>query len=104
MKTLMISVLAVALFAFAGQSASAMDSMHGSMMMHGMMMPKCAAGDSVVGVNTLTHKYMTHGQMQMKMAGMSDSKIHAMMMTKHVKMMCMSKAKAMGATMMKPSM
>ncbi len=73
----------------------AMDSMQSS-----MMMPKCATGDPVVGVNMMTKKYMTYDQMKMKMAGMSDSQMHAMMMKNQVKMMCKSKANAMGGTMM----
>ncbi len=75
------------------------DSMHAS-----MMMPKCAAGDPVVGVNTATKMYMTHDQMKAKMAGMSDSAMHAMMMKNHVALMCMSKAKSMGASKMMPKM
>jgi hypothetical protein len=74
--------------------AGAMDSMHSSMMM------KCATGDPVVGLNTMTKKYMSDDQMKMKTAGMSDSQMHAMMMKNHVKMMCKSKADAMGGTMM----
>ncbi len=75
--------------------AGAMDSMHSS-----MMMTKCATGDPDVGLNTMTKKYMSHDQMKMKVAGMSDSQMHAMMMKNHVKMMCKSKADAMGGTMM----
>jgi len=72
-----------------------MDSMQGSM----MMKPSCSAGDPVVGVNTMKMMYMSHDQMKMKMAGMSDSQAHAMMMKNHVKLMCKSKAMAMGAKM-----
>jgi hypothetical protein len=45
---------------------------------------------------------MTHDQMKAKMAGMSQSQMHDMMMKNHVKMMCASQAKAMGGKMMKP--
>jgi len=99
MKTLVWSAFATALFAVSVQSAGAMDSMHSS-----MMMPKCAAGDSVVGVNTMSKMYMTHDQMKMKMAGMSRSQMHTMMMKKHVKLMCMSAANTMGAKMMSSKM
>jgi hypothetical protein len=60
-------------------------------------MPKCAAGDSVVGVNTTTKMYMTKSQMMAKSAGMSQSEKQAMMAKHHVKMMCKSEATAMGA-------
>jgi hypothetical protein len=94
-----ISAAFVALTLTFSVPAGAMDSMQSS-----MMMPKCATGDPVVGVNTMTKKYMTHDQMKMKMAGMSDSQMHAMMMKHHVKMMCKSNADAMGGTMMKSKM
>jgi hypothetical protein len=96
MKAVTLSIFAVALVAFSSHSTQAMDSMHSSM----MMMPSCASGDPVVGMNMMKKMYMTHDQMKMKMAGMSDSQMHAMMMKNHVKMVCMSKAKAMGARMM----
>lgn len=76
-----------------------MDAMHGS-----MMMPTCAAGDPVVGVNTKTHMYMSHDQMKMKMSGMSDAQKHQMMMQNNMKMMCKSKATSMGAKMMSNKM
>ncbi len=92
----------MALLAIAGQSAGAMGAMNG---MHGSMaMPTCAAGDPVVGTNMMTKMYVTHDQMKAKMAGMSDSKMHMMMAKHHVKLMCMSKAKAMGAKMMSSKM
>ncbi|MDQ2866411.1 MAG: hypothetical protein M3R51_09315 [Candidatus Eremiobacteraeota bacterium] len=84
---------------FASSPAFAMDSMHNSMM---MMMPKCATGDPIVGVNMRTKMYMTHEQMKMKMAGMSDAKVKQMMMQNHMKIMCKSKADMMGAKMMPP--
>jgi hypothetical protein len=99
MKAIMSAGFVAVLLAFSLPSG-AMDSMQSSM----MMMPKCATGDPVVGVNMMTKKYMTHDQMKMKMAGMSDSQMHAMMMKNHVKMMCKSKANAMGGTMMMSKM
>ena len=67
-------------------------------------MPKCAAGDSVVGVNMTTKMYMTKSQMMAKSAGMSQSEKQAMMAKNHVKMMCKSEATAMGAKPMPSSM
>ncbi len=98
-----MKILIAALFAgtvlLAPPSLFAMDSMHGS-----MMMPKCAVGDPVVGVNMMSKMYMTHAQMKAQMTGMSDAKIHQMMIDHHVKLMCKSKAEMMGAKMMKPAM
>ncbi len=96
MRCLTVAGFVAALAMLPFSAVSAMDSMHSSM----MMKPTCAAGDPVVGVNTMHKQYMTHDQMKMKMAGMSDSKMHAMMMKNHMKMMCMSDAKAMGAMKM----
>ncbi len=78
-----------------GYAQSSMSS-SGSM----MMMPKCSTGDSVVGVNMTTKKYMTETQMKAKMAGMSAAQKDAMMKKHDVKMMCKSQADAMGAKMM----
>ncbi|MEO6913420.1 MAG: hypothetical protein ABI182_05310 [Candidatus Baltobacteraceae bacterium] len=103
MKRLAAVIFAVTLFAVAGQAGLAMDSMHSSMH-SSMMMPKCASGDPVVGVNMQTKMYMNHAQIKTKMAGMSKDKMHAMMMKNHMRMMCKSKADAMGAKMMKPPM
>ncbi len=94
----LLGVVFAASMILAAQSAFAMDSMHGS------MMPKCAAGDPVVGVNMKTKMYMMHEQMKMKMAGMSKAKMNQMMMQNHVKMMCKSKATMMGAKMMSSKM
>ena len=102
MKTLFATGLIATLLTFTVGAASAMDSMDS--MHSSMMMPKCASGDPLVGVNTVNKTYMTHDQMKMKMAGMSDSQMHGMMMKHHMTMMCMSKAKSMGASMMKPKM
>ena len=101
LKNLVKAAISAAVLTLAVQGPSvAMDSMKGSM----MMKPSCAAGDPVVGVNTDKMRYMSHDQMKMKMAGMSDSQMHAMMMKNHVKMMCKSKAMAMGAKMMPSKM
>lgn len=79
-------LLAGALPSIAQSSSSSMEAM-----------PKCAAGDSVVGVNTTTKMYMTKSQMMAKSAGMSPSEKQAMMAKHHVKLMCKSEATAMGA-------
>ena len=76
-------------------------AMHSKMMANG---PKCAAGDTVVGVNTATKMYMTHDQMKMKAKGMTDAQIEAMMTKNHVKMMCLSAATKMGAKPMSNKM
>ena len=60
-------------------------------------MPKCASGDSVVGVNMTTKMYMTTTQMKAKSAGMTPAQKQAMMAKNHVKMMCKSDAVKMGA-------
>ncbi len=99
MKSSLATGFLAALLTLTVGTAGAMDSMHSS-----MMMPTCASGDPVVGVNTVNKTYMTHDQMKMKMSGMSNAQMHAMMMKNHVTMMCMSKAKSMGASMMKPKM
>ena len=67
-----------------------------------MTMPKCAAGDPVVAVNTDTKMYMSQDEMKKKTAGMSQSDMQAMMAKNHMKMMCKSQADAMGAKMMTP--
>lgn len=61
------------------------------------MMPKCASGDSVVGVNMTTKMYMTQAQMQAKSAGMTPAQKQAMMKKNNVKLMCKSQATSMGA-------
>lgn len=66
-----------------------------------MTMPKCAAGDRVVAVNMKTKMYMMHDKMTM---GMKKDSMHKGMMMHNMKMMCKSKADAMGAKMMKGSM
>jgi hypothetical protein len=93
------AVLAAMSLAFAALPASATDSMSKS-----MMMPTCASGDPVVGVNTNTKMYLTHDQMKMKSAGMTAMQKQAMMEKNHVKLMCKSKAEAMGAKPMKSAM
>lgn len=94
MKSVAISVLAAVALAVAGQPAQA-QSMHGS-----MAMPACGGGDAVVGMNTTTRVYMTHDQMKARTAGMSDGQVHAMMTNDHIRLVCMSRAKAMGGRMM----
>lgn len=69
----------------------------GSMSSSMPAMPKCAAGDPVVGVNMTTKMYMTQSQMMAKSSGMTQSQKQAMMAKNHVKMMCKSQADAMGA-------
>jgi hypothetical protein len=59
-------------------------------------------GDSIVGVNMTTKMYMTQAQMKAKTAGMTQDQKQAMMSKNNMKMMCKSKADAMGAKMMKP--
>jgi hypothetical protein len=68
-----------------------------------MAMPKCASGDSVVGVNMTTKIYMTQTQMQAKSAGMTAAQKQAMMKKNNVKLMCKSQATAMGAKMATPA-
>ncbi len=70
--------------------------------MHGAMMPSCAAGDPVVGVNTMTKMYMTKSQMKMHTMGMTMEQKQMMMKKHHIMMMCKSRADAMGGKMMKP--
>jgi hypothetical protein len=92
MKKFFVATLALALLTLSQAGAGTMA--------HNMMMPSCAPGDKVVGMNMMTHNYMTHHQMMKKMAGMSKSQMHMMMEKNHMKMMCMSKAKMMGGHMM----
>ncbi len=93
-----LAPLATALLAFPWQSASAAESTIGF-----PLSPKCAHGDAPVGVNMVSKRYLTRHQMRIKTTGMSDAQILTMMMKNHVKTMCLSKAKAMGATMRKPN-
>lgn len=94
--------MAMSVLLISAQPGYAQSSMSTSAPM--MAMPKCASGDPVVGVNMTTKMYMTAAQMKTKMAGMTADQKQAMMQKHNVKMMCKSKADAMGATMMKPSM
>jgi hypothetical protein len=94
--------LALAGLILTSNVALAQSSMQSSMMAG---MPKCAAGDSVVGVNTSTKMYMTGAQMKAASANMTPEQKQAMMQKNHVKMMCKSAATAMGAKpMVKPPM
>ena len=98
MKSLAGLVVAIGLVVASAQTALAQTgSMQSGAMSSSMAMPKCASGDSVVGVNTQTKMYMTQSQMQAKSAGMTASQKAAMMQQHHVKMMCKSQATAMGA-------
>jgi hypothetical protein len=73
------------------QWASAATSMVGS-----PLATRCAVGDSPVGVDMMSKRYLTRRQLKTETAGMSDAQILTFMMKNHVKMMCRSKAKAMG--------
>jgi hypothetical protein len=90
--------MATSMFMVSMQPSMAQSSMSSSSSM--MMMPKCASGDTVVGVNMTTKMYMTEAQMKSKMAGMTADQKQAMMKKNNVKMMCKSQATAMGAKMM----
>jgi hypothetical protein len=90
--------MATSMFMVCMQPSVAQSSMSSSSSM--MAMPKCASGDSVVGVNMTTKMYMTEAQMKSKMAGMTADQKQAMMKKNNVKMMCKSQATAMGAKMM----
>ena len=103
MKSLAGLVVAISLLLVGAQTVRAQTgSMQSGAMSSSMAMPKCASGDSVVGVNTQTKMYMTQSQMQAKSAGMTASQKAAMMQKNHVKMMCKSQATAMGAKPMTP--
>ncbi|MGA9275229.1 MAG: hypothetical protein WBV67_17245 [Candidatus Cybelea sp.] len=103
MKTTAASLLiAMSMLLVSMQPGQAQSSMSTSSPM--MTMPKCASGDSVVGVNMMTKMYMTQAEMKSKMSGMSATEREAMMKKHDVKMMCKSQADAMGAKMMKPPM
>jgi hypothetical protein len=97
MKLFVIPIALVGI-ALTSQIASAQSNMMSSM-------PKCAAGDSVVGVNTATKMYMTGAQMKAASANLTPEQKQAMMQKNHVKLMCKSQATAMGAKpMTKPPM
>jgi hypothetical protein len=90
MKSRIASACAVALFALLALASRPVFAMGG-------MMPTCAVGDPVVGVNTRTKMYMSHAQMKKKMAGMTMAQRQMMMQQHHVVLMCKSKAYMMGA-------
>jgi hypothetical protein len=94
--------MAMSMLLISMQPSQAQSSMSSSGDM--MTMPKCASGDSVVGVNVTKKMYMTQAQMKTKMAGMTVDQKQAMMKNNNVNMMCKSQAEAMGATKMKPPM
>lgn len=99
MHKLASSILLASIFALGFQSAPA----RAESMSSTAMMPSCPASDPAVGVNMTTKMYMTAAQMKAKSAGMTMAQKQAMMKKNNVKMMCKSKADAMGAKMMKPS-
>jgi hypothetical protein len=99
LKSITVGLLiAMSMFFVSMQPSQAQSSMSSSNAM--MTMPKCASGDSVVGVNMTTKMYMTQAQMKTKMAGMTMAQKEAAMKKNNVKMMCKSQATAMGAKMM----
>jgi hypothetical protein len=102
MKTIIAGLaLGMAVLMGSAQPSLAQGTMSSSM----SSMPKCAASDPVVGVNTSTKMYMTKSQMTAKSTGMTPAQKQAMMAKDHVKMMCQSQATAMGAKeMTKPPM
>jgi hypothetical protein len=91
MKTIATGLLFGAFLMFAGAQPTLAQGMASA------MMPSCASGDSVVGVNMTTKMYMTQAQMKAKSAGMTMEQKKAMMKKNNVKMMCKSQATAMGA-------
>jgi hypothetical protein len=97
MKSLTGLAVAIGLLLAGAQAVQAQTGSMQSGAASSMAMPKCASGDSVVGVNTTTKTYMTQSQMQAKSAGMTPSEKAAMMQKNHVKLMCKSQATAMGA-------
>ena len=88
----MKTAVAAALFALSFQVTPAMAA-------DATPAPKCASSDPVVGVNTTAKTYMTQAQMTALTKGMTPAQTDAMMTKNHVSMMCLSNAKAMGATM-----
>ena len=62
MKRIAIMLLLASGMVAANVLPSAADSMQSSSMM--ATMPKCAAGDPVVGMNMMTKMYMTHDQIE----------------------------------------
>jgi hypothetical protein len=92
MKTIATGLILAAGVLFAATVPASAQSSMGS-----AMMPKCASGDSVVGVNMTTKTYMTQTQMQAKSAGMTPEQKQAMMKKNNVKLMCKSQATSMGA-------
>ncbi len=89
MKKLAYVVFGLSIIASAGTPAFAQDRIMGGAM---QIVPKCNLGDPVVAVDMKTKMYMLH------------DKMHHHVTLNNTKMMCKSKADAMGARMMKPSM
>jgi hypothetical protein len=102
LKTITAGLLvAMGMFLVSVQPSLAQSAMSSSSSMSAMV-PKCASGDSVVGVNMTTKMYMTQAEMKSKMSGMTADQKMAMMKKNNVKLMCKSQATAMGAKMMTP--
>jgi len=107
MNKLAAFIFSMTIVATAGTAGLAMSHMNGG----AMMMPKCSAGDPAVTVNMKNKMYMMGDKMH---TGMSDSMgthmgaksnmMHKDKMMSNMRMMCKSKADAMGAHMVKGSM
>lgn len=93
MKTARRFAPTLALLLLTAAPSVAMSHMHGS-----GMLPKCAKGDPVVVVHTQTKMYT-----MAKSSDMSSS-MRSTMVQHHERLMCRSKARAMGDSMMSKSM
>ncbi len=82
-------VLTASMFLASAMPGLAQSSSSSSMM---TAMPKCASGDSIVGVNMTTKMYMTADQMKAESTGMTAAQKQAIMTKNHVKMECKSQA------------
>ena len=91
MKTVAFTAFAVALLALAVQPAGAATNAIGANI-------KCPHDEPVVGINETKMLYATQAQMQKATAGKSPTQVQAMMKQYNVKLMCLSQAKAFGAT------
>ncbi len=91
MKNVGIATLAAALLALAVQPAGAATNAIGANI-------KCPHDEPVVGMNENKMLYATQAQMQKVTAGKSPSQVQAMMKQYNVKLVCLSQAKAFGAT------
>lgn len=100
MKKLAGVVLGLAVIASAGTSVLAQNRITGGAM---EIVPKCKLGDPVVAVDMKTKMYMLHDKMHMGSAMERPVPMHHHIRLNNMKMMCKSKADAMGARMMKAS-